>query len=305
MPQRPSPSGAPPAVEEASAWAVEYAREPGPDEDPPPEGEVRVELLTDPWSVWCWGFEPVRRALQHRYPSITFRFLLGGMFERLPDPDRQGFDLDRFFATVNRTTGMPVSAAGLRDDRPRSTYPACVHLHAIRLLDAPEAPLALRKLREAAYLDGRNISTPEAGADIAEQVGVDRSDFLDALETGEPEREFKTRITALERQGLQAYPTLIVTGHEERTTVQGFQALPSVVAIAEQVSGRVHAAMPPPDLVEVLPEGQRVTTREVAEVLDTGIEDAYERLQDAEQDGLVKRERVERAHAWRRVEGAG
>lgn len=298
MPESPPGAGRPEIQDDASPWAVEYASDPTPGTDPPPEGEVRVELLTDPWSVWCWGFEPVRRALEHRYPTIRFRFLLGGMFEKLPDPERHGFDLDRFFGTVHRTTGMPVTVDGVREDRPTSTYPACIHLHAVRLVDAERTERTLRKLREAAYLDGRNISNREAGADAAEAAGVDREAFLDALDSGEPKREFKTRLNALERQGLQAYPTLIVTGQEGRTTVQGFQPLPSVVAIAEEVSGRVHAAMPPPEIDEIVGEGERVATREVAETLDESLEAAYDKLVVAEDEGLVERTRHGTADVW-------
>src|SRR5687767_1822228 len=71
---------------------------------------VRVELLTDPWSVWCWGFEPARRALELRYPTVELRPLVGGMFPEMPDPDALGFDVNRFFAVVQRTTGMPIRA---------------------------------------------------------------------------------------------------------------------------------------------------------------------------------------------------
>src|SRR6185503_17989969 len=55
-----------------------------------PPGRLRIELLTDPWSVWCWGFEPVRRALELRHPSLEFRFLLGGMFPQMPRPEESG-----------------------------------------------------------------------------------------------------------------------------------------------------------------------------------------------------------------------
>ncbi len=270
-----------------------------PHEDPPPEGEVRIRLLTDPWSVWCWGFEPVRRALEHRYPSITFQFLLGGMFERLPDPGRAGFDMDRFFGTVHRATGMPVSTDALRGSPPSSTFPACIHLHAVRLIDRSKAGLALRKLREAAYLDGRNISQTSVGADAVEDAGVDRETFLEALESGEPEREFRHRLTKLQQQGLTAYPTLLVEGEQGQTTVHGFQSLPQVLGVAEEVSGRVHPSMPPPSLDDLLSQGERWTTREVAEGLDVKVEQAFEELEEAREDGRVEREPYPTGDAWR------
>lgn len=282
----------------ARPWALEHA-EATPERDPPPDGEVVVELLTDPWSVWCWGFEPVRRALEHRYPSIRFRFLLGGMFETLPNPRHDGFDMDRFFATVHRTTGMPVSTDAINGhDAPTSTYPACIHIHAVRLIEGAKTGLALRKLREAAYLDGQNISNPTTARSILEDAGVDPETFDEAIETGEPEREFKLRMSALERQGLTAYPTLLVTGEQGTTTVHGFQPLPRVVSLAEEVSGKVHPSMPAPPLEEVLNDEERWTTREVAETLDVSLEQTLEALTNAEEEGWVERERYPTGDAW-------
>lgn len=288
------------ARDAASRWAVEYAESPDPLFDPPPDDTVRVELLTDPWSVWCWGFEPIRRALEHRYPSIQFRHLLGGMFETLPDPERQGFDLDRFFGTVHRTTGMPVTFEGMREDRPTSTYPACIHLHTVRLLDKAKVPRILRLLREAAYLDARNINREDVATGIVEQAGLDPDEFRSALDSGEPEREFRHRLEVLDQDELHAYPTLIFTCGETRTKVQGFQTLPSVISIAESVSGRLHPSMPAPEITEVVPEGERIATREIAEVLDTSIEQALEQLEDAREAGEVERERHPGGDVWTR-----
>lgn len=301
MTAQPSGSAGAAAREAASRWAVEYAERPDPLFDPPPDDTVRIELLTDPWSVWCWGFEPIRRAIEHRYPSIEFRFLLGGMFETLPDPERQGFDIERFFGTVHRTTGMPVSTDGMHEDRPSSTYPACIHVHAVRLLEAGSTETMLRRLREAAYLDGLNINREDVAADVAEDAGVDPDQLLDALDSGEPEREFRHRLEVLDQDDLRAYPTLIFTSGETRTKVEGFQALPSVISIAESVSGRLHPSMPAPDLEEIVPEGDRVATREVAEVLDTSVEQAADRLGEAVDEGWLARERHATGDVWQRT----
>lgn len=295
-------AGASPAPwETVQGEALALDQDPADQRDPPPEDEVRIRLLTDPWSVWCWGFEPVRRALEHRYPSISFQFLVGGMFERIPDPRREGFNQDRFFANVHRATGMPLTTDALKGSRPSSTYPACVHLHAVRLLDHSSAGAVLRGLREAAYLDGRNISDPSVGADVAEAAGVDRDAFVEALDSGEPEREFKHRLNRLQQRGLTAYPTLIVEGERGQTMVQGFQSLPQVLEVAEEVSGKMHPSMPAPDLEEILPSTERWSTREVAEALDVSLEEALDRLNEAKDEGLLEKERHPTGDVWRRL----
>jgi protein-disulfide isomerase-like protein with CxxC motif len=269
--------------------------------EPTRAGEVRVDLLTDPWSVWCWGFEPVRRALALRYPSVRFRAVVGGMFPKLPRPEEAGFDVERFFGVVQRTTGMPVTAEGVRRDRPESTYPACVHVHAVRLLAPDREAMYLRALREAAYLDGLNVSRPDIAAEVAAGVGVDRAQFAEALRSGEPEREFRERLASLHALQLHAYPTLLVTSGQRTARVEGFQSLPIVLGIAEQLSGRRHEPAPAPGVEEVVPKGERVATREAAEVWDVGVEEASDRLAQARARGLLRRQRMRAGDIWQRA----
>lgn len=286
---------------EASSWAIEYAQESGEPFESAPPGKVRVDLLTDPYSVWCWGLEPVRRTLAHRFPNILFNNLVGGMFEELPDPERLGFDLHRFFASVQRSTGMPIRTEGLAGDRPRSTYPACVHVHAVRLLAPGREDAFLRGLREAAYLDGLNISREEVAVGVAERIGLEGDEFREALATGEPEREFRDRLALLERLDLHAYPTLLFTVGERTARIEGFQPLPTLLNVVEGLSGRVHAARPPPSLDVIVPEGERVATREVAEVLDVSAEEAVEHLEAGVDEGLLERARFPGGDVWSRA----
>ncbi|MBI2078026.1 MAG: DsbA family protein [Euryarchaeota archaeon] len=265
-----------------------------------PQGKLRIELLTDPWSVWCWGFEPVRRALALRHPELEFRFLLGGMFEEMPRPEQVGFDVDRFFAIVQRTTGMPIRADGPRKDPPRSTYPACIHVHTVRLL-APELEEAyLRALREAAYLDGLNISRDDVGADVAERVGVDRSEFLTLRTTNVPGDVFKQEVAALQAKSLHGYPTVLFTLDDRTHVVQGFQTLPAILGIAQSLTGKMHAPTPDPALPTIVPPGERVATREIAEVLGVSVETAYDACAVSEADGLLVREVHSTGVVWSR-----
>lgn len=283
----------------ASSWAVQFTRE---ERDLPPTepGRIRIDLLTDPWSVWCWGFEPIRRTIELRYPSVEVNALVGGMFEHVPTREERGFEIDPFFTMVQRTTGMPITSQAIHDHEPESTYPACIHVHAVRLLQPAKEAAYLRAMREAAYLDGLNISEAATAAQVAEQVGIEAEAFEEAMASGEPEREFRERIAWLQQAGLVAYPTLVVTAGERQTTVEGFQNIAGVVNLIESVSGSLHPARPPPELAAIVPEAERVATREVAEVLGTSYERAYDRLAEAEAAGELERERHPSGDTWRR-----
>jgi putative protein-disulfide isomerase len=260
--------------------------------------KVTVQLLTDPWSVWCWGFEPVRRTLELRYPTVNFRFLLGGMFPTMPNPDEVGFDVERFFQQVQRNTGMHVSTRVVRDARPKSTFPACIQVHAARITAPEKEQHFLRLLREAAYLDGENISLEEVAVKRAEQAGIDRELFQQALYDGTAESDFEERMEELRQNELYAYPTLLITAQGRSTQLEGFHPLPAVLGVVEAVSGRIHPPLPDPTLEQIIPKGERVATREVSEVLGIGVEQAFEILRKQEDDGRLQRKRYARGDFW-------
>lgn len=262
------------------------------------DDRLQVQLLTDPWSVWCWGFEPVRRTLELRYPTIAFDVLVGGMFPELPDPAERDFDLDRFFATVHAQTGMPTPTAAVDDHSPTSTYPACIHVHAARLVDPDLEAAFIRRLREAVYLDGHDVNDLDVAADAAEAAGLDPDAFREMHEMGDARREFEQRLEILDRLGLHAYPTLLFDDGDRTAAVQGFQTLANVLTVAEAVSERDHPADPAPSLDVIVPVGDRVATREVAQVLGVSIEEAHDRLRDAPD---LERDRHEQADVWRQA----
>ncbi len=267
----------------------------------PRSRRIRVDLLTDPWSVWCWGFEPVRRTIELRYPTLEFRFVLGGMFETLPRPEETGFDLDTFFATVQRTTGMPIRNVQSAREHPESTYPACIAVHAARIAAPSKETVFLRAMREAAYLDGLNISRPSVASQVAARVGIPKNRFQEILASGQAEDTFRKTVERLQRQGLHAYPTLMFRTERQLARVEGFQGLPAVLQIAESLTGRVPAPLPDPTLDRVVPAGERVATREVAEVLGISAERAFELLAAAEGRGELKRQRFPTGDVWRRM----
>ena len=272
----------------------------------PHPGKVRIELLTDPWSVWCWGFEPVRRSLELRYADVEFRPLLGGMFPEMPDHRQTGFDVERFFSIVQRTTGMPIDPGRvLTKDRPDSTYPACIHVHAMRLVAPQREAAYLRALREAVYLDGLNISKREVGARVAARVGVDPALWETELDTGRPQKEFQKALANLHGRQLHAYPTLLVTQGDRTYRIEGYQSLPAILGLVESVGGHKPRARPDPGLDDLFPETERMATREVAEVLGLSMERAFEALQGQEKAGKLVRERHATGDVWRRVETTG
>ena len=41
---------------------------------------ITITNFTDPVCIWCWGTEPIFRALETHYPDLVeFRYVMGGL----------------------------------------------------------------------------------------------------------------------------------------------------------------------------------------------------------------------------------
>jgi len=52
---------------------------------------ITITNFTDPVCIWCWGTEPIFRALETHYPDLVeFRYVMGGLVDDInnfADPD--------------------------------------------------------------------------------------------------------------------------------------------------------------------------------------------------------------------------
>src|SRR6058998_517639 len=105
-----------------------------------PEGiePIRVVEYTDPYSVWCWGCEPVVRRLEYLYPGrVNLEVKMGGLFEDF-GPMRQYWtrmsggrwkeSVQGFLSAVAAQHRMPTNTERMMEglDDFESTWPACV-----------------------------------------------------------------------------------------------------------------------------------------------------------------------------------
>lgn len=193
--------------------------------DPAEPGPV-VELLvvTDPACSACWAMEPAWRALLARYGDrVRVRHVLGGLLsswdEFIGDPGAGVYgpgDVAPHWDHVATTTGQPIDSSVWRSDPIPSTYPACQATVAARLLDpAKEAPY-LRRLREAVFVEARNIARPEVLLEAADEVGLDRSAMKDSLRDGTAAREFSADLELVRALHAPAMPTVVVRSADQQ-----------------------------------------------------------------------------------------
>lgn len=262
--------------------------------------DVTVTHYTDPWSVWCWAIEPQLLRLRERHGDrIEFRARLGAILETPPPPEFPRIEIVRMFAAARRQSGMPLDPEIVLKKPSPTTMRAGIAAKAIALSDPPRAAAYLRRLREAALVEGQDIEDDVVQAALAREVGADAALFREALESDEATREFYSDQTEARVRGVTGFPTVTfrnAIGLE--VGVAGFQPTEAYDEALARVSGARWVDSPPPDLRALLRKHRRLATAEVAEVYDLLEDEATLRLLELEETGEARHEAVAGGLFW-------
>ena len=191
---------------------------------------IIITNFTDPVCVWCWGTEPVIRALETHYPDqIEFRYVMGGLVDNIDnfaDPGNgisagsQGANdqIMSHWLESSPRHGMPINAEGfhLFSQAHPSTYPQNIAYKAAQLADPDKADFFLRRLREATLTEGKVTSDPDVLIELASEAGVDISGFIKALRSGDAEKKFKTDLAITGISGVRGFPSFSIKTSEAR-----------------------------------------------------------------------------------------
>jgi len=259
---------------------------------------VVVTHYTDPWSVWCWAIEPQLRRLRERHGEhVDFRVRLGAILETPVPPDFPREDVARMFAAARRQSGMPLDPEIVLRKGSDTTVRAGIAAKAAALASPDRADAYLRRLREAALVEGLDVEELDVQEAIAKETGVDAASFRDALESEEATREFYGDQAEARVRGITGFPTVTFRGPlGEEVGVTGFQPTEAYEAALRRVTGARWVDQPPPDMRAFLKRAGRVATAEFAEVFDLLEDVATTRLLEMEKEGAVRR--VERAGGY-------
>lgn len=262
---------------------------------------VTVTHYTDPWSVWCWAIEPQLLRLRERHgDAINFVVRLGAIHEAPVGPDFPREEIRRMFHAARRASGMPMDPDVVLKPWPGTTHRAGIAAKAAALAAPERAPLFLRRLREAALVDARNIEELDVQEDVARVAGIDPAAFREALETDEATREFYGDQAEMRLRGISGFPTVTFgTKPGLEVGVGGFQPTEAFEAALLRVTGARFVDAPAPDPVDLLRRRGPLATVEVAETLDVLEDVATDRLLALEREGRVRHEARGGGYFWR------
>jgi len=276
-----------------------------------PPGPAESELIhvveyTDPHSVWCWGCEPAIRRLEYLYSArVTVDVRMGGLFEDFR-PMREYWtrmsggrwkeSVQAFLSAVAAQHRMPSNPERMMEglDDFRSTWPACTAVKAAEFQGEDRGKAYLRRLREAAIVEGRRIHSRDVQVEVAVEGGLDAMRFAAALDDGSAAKAFHGDLDECRTLGIAGFPTFTLRKGLVISRVEGYQTWEAFDTALRQLDPSLRAPIleaNAENLARVLRRFGRCATREVAAIFSVDEDEAEILLEDVEAErGTVRRE---------------
>lgn len=192
--------------------------------------QARLLYVMDPMCSWCWGFAPVLESLaeQAAAADVSLQLVLGGL-------RRDGVAIDAaarvrylsYWQAVNASTGQMFNFnAGLPEGLVYDTEPACRALVTARSLDPQSVwPLA-QLIQRAFYTEGVDVTRASVLVDLAERVGIARSEFAKAFDSAVQRAATAADFSWAQDLGIAGFPTLLAERNGQLALLtNGYQPL--------------------------------------------------------------------------------
>ncbi len=241
-----------------------------------PAVALEITVFTDPLCCWSWGFEPQLRRLRHGFAGrIAWQLRMGAMipgWDRYEDPlnaVHRPSQMGPLWMQAARLTGMPMEAGVWVRDPPASSVPACLAVKAAELQSPRAADAMLRRLREAAMVEGRNIARREEILAAAKAAGdvVDAGRLAAEIDGRQAGAALEEDVREARFLGIGRFPCLRLRapGREPMQLV-GWRPFAALMEAVGAFAPDLGPARPPPDA-----DGWRrywggATDREVEEI---------------------------------------
>lgn len=182
----------------------------------------RLYYIYDPMCSWCWGFKPVWQVvcdrLRDRFEII---YVVGGLAPETDEPmplDMRDY-LQAAWQRVETVTGVVFNHDFWRNNVPRrSTYPACKAVLVAREW-GKEVPM-YERIQRFYYQEAGNPSEYANLYRLAEELGMERSAFIERIHSKAIENKLHEEIGLAEALGAQGFPSVVVECDGKRQFVQ-------------------------------------------------------------------------------------
>lgn len=174
---------------------------------------ARLLYVMDPMCSWCWGFAPVLDALadQAAEQGVELHLVAGGLRrEQVPvdEPSRQRYL--SYWQQVHAATGQAFDfERGLPTGMAYDTEPACRALVTAREFGGRGAWPLVKRIQQAFYLEGQDVTRACVLVELAESCGLPRQRFADAFDSAAMREASAADFAWVQDLGIAGFPTLL------------------------------------------------------------------------------------------------
>lgn len=197
--------------------------------------------FADPMCSWCWGFSPVVETIRQRFTdTVPIRLVMGGLRPQTTKPmdDAAKRTTRTHWEHVHEASSQPFDFTFFdREGFVYDTDPAARAVVVVRRSSMEAALDYLRLVQAAFYAENRDVTDEVVLADLAEQAGQNREDFLEAFRSEEAKQETWRDYGISHQSGISGFPTLIAgEGRSNRysAVTRGYQSASHVVPLIAQ-----------------------------------------------------------------------
>lgn len=168
--------------------------------------------LYDPMCSWCWGFKPVWETVKARLQGeVDIVYVVGGLAPETDEPmdAEMRTYLQQAWRKITDITGVEFNHDFWRLNTPkRSTYPACKAVLVARQSGLEQQ--MFMAIQQLYYQQAGNPSEYENLYRLAEELGLERQQFIEQIHSEEIAALLQQEIILAEQLGARGFPSLVL-----------------------------------------------------------------------------------------------
>lgn len=168
--------------------------------------------LYDPMCSWCWGFKPVWDTVKARLQGeVDIVYVVGGLAPETDEPmdAEMRTYLQQAWRKITDITGVEFNHDFWRLNTPkRSTYPACKAVLVARQSGLEQQ--MFMAIQQLYYQQAGNPSEYENLYRLAEELGLERQQFIEQIHSEEIAALLQQEIMLAEQLGARGFPSLVL-----------------------------------------------------------------------------------------------
>ena len=199
------------------------------------EDKLSIVSFTDPACTWCWGSEPILRALETHFPGrFTIRNAMGGLMENFEErwnPKDGPIDVE----ALNKRIGKGILKASERHGMPvcgenyhlvshefPSTFPSCIAYEAAKIIAPERADQFLYEMKLATCCEGRVTNDENVLANVAQEYGMDVEALLKAFHGEQANKMFEDDMEFKDSIAVTVLPSFLLKYKDEQYLIRGY-----------------------------------------------------------------------------------